>query len=71
LKDIKKHFKNLPENDRMILTTEKDAVRLEKFKADLADYPIYVLPVKHSFLFDGGAQFDKIVIDFVKSFKMN
>jgi tetraacyldisaccharide 4'-kinase len=71
LKDIKKHFKNLPENDRMILTTEKDAVRLEKFKADLADYPVYVLPVKHSFLFDGGAQFDKIVADFVKSFKMN
>lgn len=71
LKDIKKHFNSLPENDRMILTTEKDAVRLEKFRADLADFPVYVLPVKHSFLFNEGSVFDKIVIDFVSSFKKN
>ena len=69
LKDIKKHFNNLPENERIILTTEKDAVRLEKFRADLADFPVYVLPVKHSFLFGGGAAFDKLVIDFVEGFK--
>jgi tetraacyldisaccharide 4'-kinase len=71
LKDIKKQFNNLPEKNRMIITTEKDAVRLEKFKSDLEDFPIYVLPVKHSFLFNEGAAFDKIVIDFVEGFKKN
>ena len=35
----------------MILTTEKDGVRLEKFESELKQLPVYVLPMTHQFLF--------------------
>ena len=69
LKEIKKHFEKMQSNNKIILTTEKDAVRLEKFKTELAEYPIYVIPIKHRFLFGKEIDFNKRVIDFVKSFK--
>lgn len=69
LKEIKKHFEKMQSNNKIILTTEKDAVRLEKFKTELAEYPIYVIPIKHRFLFGKETDFNKRVIDFVKSFK--
>lgn len=69
LKDIKKQFAKLPDTNRLIVTTEKDGVRLEKFRTDFSDFPVYVLPVKHSFLFGEGAAFDKIVLDFVGDFQ--
>ncbi len=69
LKDIKRHFERLQSLNKLILTTEKDAVRLEKFKAELVDYPIYVLPIKHFFLFGGNLPFNRLVFDFARSFK--
>lgn len=69
LKDLKKQFDDIAADDKMILTTEKDAVRLEKFRAELSEYPIFVLPVKHSFLFNGAEVFKKTVTDFIESFK--
>jgi tetraacyldisaccharide 4'-kinase len=68
LNEIKKQFEKMQSSSKFILTTEKDAVRLEKFKSELANYPIYVLPVKHRFLFDEGEVFNKLVLDFVDSF---
>ncbi len=68
LKEIKKYFEKLQSSDKFILTTEKDAVRLEKFRTELQDFPIYVLPIKHRFLFDEKDAFDKQVTDFVESF---
>jgi len=44
-------------------------VRLQKFKTQLKDFPIYVIPVKHAFLFDEGKQFDTAVTGFITSFK--
>jgi tetraacyldisaccharide 4'-kinase len=69
LKDIKRHFERLQSLNKLILTTEKDAVRLEKFKTELVDYPIYVLPIKHFFLFGGNLPFNRLVFDFARSFK--
>ena len=69
LVEIKKHFEKLESRNKIILTTEKDAVRLEKYITELAAYPIYVLPVKHSFLFDEAPLFDKTVRDFIRSFQ--
>lgn len=69
LKDLKKQFDDIVAEDKMILTTEKDAVRLEKFKSELSDYPIYVLPVKHSFLFGEGPVFRDVITGFINSFK--
>lgn len=69
LKDIGRKFEKIKTNNKIILTTEKDAVRLLKFKDQLAEMPLYVLPVQHKFLFDEENIFNKLVIDFITSFK--
>ncbi len=68
LRDISKKFDNIDAADKIILTTEKDAVRLVKFNAEIADWPLYVIPVRHRFLFDEQAQFDGLVINFINGF---
>ena len=69
LNEIRQKFEKLPSMNKIIMTTEKDAVRLAKFKREIAELPLYVLPVRHQFLFDEGVQFDKLVIDFIQEFK--
>jgi tetraacyldisaccharide 4'-kinase len=69
LADIKKHFEKIQPENKIILTTEKDATRLVKFANELKGYPVYVLPIEHSFLFGGGEGFDKLIIEFIASFK--
>jgi tetraacyldisaccharide 4'-kinase len=69
LKEIRKKFDAIEATDKIILTTEKDAVRLIKFNEEIASLPVYVIPVKHRFLFNEGEQFDKITIDFIQNFK--
>ncbi len=69
LADIKNHFDKISNQHKLIVTTEKDGVRLQKFDTELKDYPIYVLPIEHSFMFEQGDEFDKIVVDFILSFK--
>ena len=68
LADIKKHFSKIQLQDKIILTTEKDAVRLIKFEEDLKDFPVYVLPIEHSFMFDEAARFNSGVIHFISQF---
>jgi tetraacyldisaccharide 4'-kinase len=69
LDEIEKKFAEIGSNNKFILTTEKDAVRLEKFKDRLVNMPMYVLPVRHRFLFEEGAVFDKTIRGFVKNFQ--
>ncbi len=69
LREIKKKFETFRMADKMILTTEKDAVRLAKFNNEISGLPFYVIPVKHYFLFNEAARFEQIVIDFVEKFK--
>ncbi len=65
LSDIKKQFEKIKSTNKIILTTEKDAVRLKKFENELINMPIYALPIKHHFLFGDAENFNKIVNDFV------
>ena len=67
LRDIKKHFEKLNSTKKIIITTEKDGVRLKKFERELSEMPIYVLPIKLRFLFDEKI-FNKKVLEFVQSF---
>jgi tetraacyldisaccharide 4'-kinase len=53
LRMIRKRFEEMKEKNKLIITTEKDAVRLFKFKDELNSLPIYVLPVHHRFLNEG------------------
>jgi tetraacyldisaccharide 4'-kinase len=69
LRDINKKFEAIKSNNKFILTTEKDAMRLLKFKEQLTNMPLYVLPVKHAFLFNESGIFNETVIDFIAQFK--
>ncbi len=68
LAEIKKQFEKIKSSNKIILTTEKDAVRLVKFEQELKDYPIYVLPIEHSFLFNEALLFNEKIINFINSF---
>lgn len=67
--EIRREFEKLPTENRILITTEKDAVRLEKFSAEIDVLPWYVLPVEHRFLFGDKERFDRLVIDFIADFK--
>jgi len=69
LAEIEKIFETITSDHKLILTTEKDAVRLEKFKDKLQHLPLYVLPIRHGLLFDEGSAFDEAVIYFIKNFE--
>jgi tetraacyldisaccharide 4'-kinase len=71
LDDIKRKFESMQASSKMILTTEKDAVRLAKFQKDITDLPLYVIPVRHRFLFGEGERFDECVTNFIKNFSQN
>lgn len=69
LKDIQKKFAAINAENKIIITTEKDAVRLLKFSDQLQQMPVYALPVRHKFLFNEGNYFNEIVVDFIRDFK--
>lgn len=69
LRDIKKKFEAIDAPNKIILTTEKDAMRLLKFRSQLENLPLYVIPIRHHFLFDEGNQFNEAVTKFITEFK--
>ncbi|ANE49324.1 tetraacyldisaccharide 4'-kinase [Flavisolibacter tropicus] len=70
-RDIKKRFEGIDAEHKVILTTEKDAMRLMKFDSELQSLPFYVIPIEHKFLFEQGTMFDDIVIKFIENFKQS
>ena len=70
LREIIKRFNNISaETNKIILTTEKDAVRLEKFHNELASLPMYVLPVEPKFLFGEKQRFADLITTFITNFR--
>jgi tetraacyldisaccharide 4'-kinase len=69
LKDIRRRFDRIESSKKIILTTEKDAVRLLKFRNELEKLPLYVIPISHHFLFDEEMKFIDSVTTFIKEFK--
>ena len=67
LEEILNSFNKMSASNKIILTTEKDAVRLQKFKKELLDFPIYVLPIQHEFLFNKKDEFNTEVERFIQS----
>jgi tetraacyldisaccharide 4'-kinase len=69
LNDIRKKLNTIQSDNKIILTTEKDAVRLVKFRSAIDELPLYVIPVQHQFLFDKANEFNSIVVKFIENFK--
>ncbi len=70
---IVKTFHEFSDNERkIIMTTEKDVVRLESFIPELMRLHIYVfvIPVEHHFLFDAQQEFENTIIHFLMNFKI-
>ncbi|MEO7765987.1 MAG: tetraacyldisaccharide 4'-kinase [Ferruginibacter sp.] len=67
MEEIKKQFNRISSANKMILTTEKDGVRLQKFENELKDFPLYVVPIQHLFMFDDTDRFCKLVKGFIDS----
>jgi tetraacyldisaccharide 4'-kinase len=67
-KEIEERFLKLDGQEKIILTTEKDAVRLAKFGNLLNDKPLFVLPIRAQFLFNEEEQFHQLIETFIKSF---
>jgi len=71
--EIEKQFHRLPEGKRMIVTTEKDAVRMAahpQLPETIKTY-IYVLPIEIVFLQDQQETFNKNILDYVRKNSRN
>lgn len=68
-RDIQKRFNNIDAAQKMILTTEKDAMRLLKFSGEIDGLPFYVIPIEHKFLFGEEGEFLQSVTGFIQNFK--
>ncbi|GAA4307629.1 tetraacyldisaccharide 4'-kinase [Compostibacter hankyongensis] len=65
--EIRSSWEVLGAEQKMVITTEKDAVKLQLLEAELRDQalPICVLPAKVSFLFDSADSFNNHIFDYV------
>ena len=71
--EIERQFNRLPEGKRMIITTEKDAVRMANHPSlpeTIKPY-IYVLPIEVVFLLDQQNLFNQNILDYVKKNSRN
>ncbi|HVT85694.1 MAG TPA: tetraacyldisaccharide 4'-kinase [Chitinophagaceae bacterium] len=67
--DMKNRFERLESKNKILLSTEKDAVRLMKFNNEITSVPFYIIPVQHRFLFEEGESFNGKIINFIQDFK--
>lgn len=68
---LKSVFDKMESDKKIILTTEKDAMRLELHRPFLMEnrLPIFALPVEVKFHFGEGGQFDEDIKNFLLNFK--
>ncbi len=70
LRDIKKQFEKIQSANKIIVTTEKDSVRLYKYKKELSHFPVYVIPIKHGFLFSESKTFEDLIFNVIKNYSI-
>jgi tetraacyldisaccharide 4'-kinase len=73
LEKIHRELDNLPGANKLVVTTEKDAVRLQLLEDRLRpmNMPIAVMPVEISFLFGEGDSFNNYIFTYVDQFGSN
>ena len=69
--NLQQTFEKWDADKKVIITTEKDAMRLELHHPFIREnkMPVFALPVRVKFHFDEGEQFDEAVKNFLLSFK--
>jgi tetraacyldisaccharide 4'-kinase len=69
---IKRHYEQLPGPNKIILTTEKDATRLDTHRNYILEnrLPLFILPVHVAFHFDEQEKFDEQIRQFLLDFKV-
>ena len=70
IEKIKNHFNKVNSNNKIIITTEKDIMRLSlpEILKDIQDLPIYYVPIKIDFFSsEDKVNFDKQILDYVSS----
>ena len=65
---ILKKFNQIQSPGKMLITTEKDAVRLQKFSQQLRELPVYVMPIQPVFLFQEENAFTGLINSFIQEF---
>jgi len=67
IQNIKHTFDNIFTKNKIIITTEKDAMRFQEHldSPELQDLPIYYLPIKMEFHQTGSVSFDQVILDYV------
>jgi tetraacyldisaccharide 4'-kinase len=68
LRAMRRRFEQMPSDNKILLTTEKDGVRLLKFHQELENLPLFVLPVRHRILFGERDAFNASIITFIDNF---
>ncbi|MBS1774605.1 MAG: tetraacyldisaccharide 4'-kinase [Chitinophagaceae bacterium] len=68
LRTICENFDSIESSNKIILTTEKDAVRLVKYAIELSHYPLHVLSVSHAILFNQEPEFREYFVSFIRRF---
>lgn len=71
MENFKKIFEGLKNKNKVILTTEKDAMRLDSHRKFILDnkLPVFVLPVAVDFLFNQKTEFNDLIKSFLLDFK--
>lgn len=71
LEDLKTAYSNIDNPKKMIITTEKDAVRIEPYLQWIIkeQIEIFCLPIAVHFVGSNRNEFDKLVLDFIDFFK--
>lgn len=71
LANLAREFSHISNHKKIILTTEKDAMRLESHRSFLEEkkLPVFVLPISVYFLFDQGPQFNALIKNGLLSYK--
>lgn len=69
IKDIKNTYNNQFSKRKVLITTEKDAMRLRDplIESLFKGIPIYYIPIEISFHFKEKEKFDKLILDFVET----
>ena len=65
---ILKKFNQIESPGKILLTTEKDAVRLQKFSQQLRELPFFVMPIQPVFMFNEENQFTRLITTFIQEF---